>query len=327
MSAKKKDLKEFLREEIAKSGFPLEIEVSSILESLQWVVLNNQPFRDPDEEALRSIDVYAFHSPTTYEFSKNLPFGFSPKLLIECKKSNSHAWVFFTRPMQEKVFPMDGQVYDYPQAFSTKAFREKDTTVEKYFFYQYYFNSFASKTAIRSIHYRNFDRIAIAYQEYKIASLDGSDSGNKRNDSTTGRNDVLEAINQLVKFQEFDVRENINAPKGVKTASSPYFPVELSFLAIVFDGKLFEAVQDKGELSLKETNHLLLHFIYRPRNSFNNLNYFIDIVQKDHFRDFMTEIQEDIALLSSKIEAEKDKLLKYLKKDVYEPQEPAYAFG
>lgn len=136
MNAEKKDFKDFLRGEIEKSGFPLEIEVSSILENLKWVVLNNQPFRDPDEEALRSVDIYAFHGPTAYEFSKNLPFGFSPKIIIECKKSSSHAWVFFTRPVDSKVFPMDGQVYDFPQAFSTNAYNEKDKIIEKFFSYQ-----------------------------------------------------------------------------------------------------------------------------------------------------------------------------------------------
>jgi ABC-type thiamine transport system substrate-binding protein len=103
-----------------------------------------------------------------------------------------------------------------------------------------------------------------------VAGWESNDLGTKRNDPTTGRNDILEAINQLVKFQDFDVRESINAPGRIKDATSPYFPIELSFLAIVFDGKLFEAIPNGDKLSLEETNHLLLHFIYRPRNSFNN---------------------------------------------------------
>ena len=68
---------------------------------------------------------------------------------------------FFTRPLDSKVFPMDGQVYDFPQAFSTNAYNEKDKIIEKFFSYQYYFNYYNDvKTGIDRIHYSNFDRIA-----------------------------------------------------------------------------------------------------------------------------------------------------------------------
>jgi hypothetical protein len=332
MSTKKKDLKEFLREEIRKSGFPLEIEVSSILESIQWDVLNNQPFRDPDEGALRSIDVFAFPRQTAVEYSKYEPIGFSPKIILECKKSNSHAWVFFTRRNEDKAFPMDGQVYDFPKEFSTQAYQTKDTMIEKYFFYHYYFNWFANaQTGVRSIHYSNFDRVAIAYQEYKISGLESDDSGHgtpaRRNDPTAGRNDILEAINQLVKFQEFDTHESVTSPGRIKGASSPYYPIELSFLAVVFDGKLFEAIPENSDLTLQESKHILLHFNYKPKNSFENLNYFIDIVQKDYFKEYMSKINKDISLIGSKIESEKGKLIKYLKKDTKKPPEPAVAFA
>lgn len=151
----------------------------------------------------------------------------------------------------------------------------------------------------------------------------GNDSGSnvskRKSDSTAGRNDIREAINQLVKFQEFDVNESITSPGRIKGATSPYFPVELSFLAIVFDGKLFEAILDNGKISLEERNHLVLHFIYRPKKSYSNLNFFIDIVHKDYFKEYMAKISADVSLISSKVENDKNKLLTYLKKDSNEP--------
>jgi len=327
MTNEKRELKEFLSEEIEKSGFPLEIEVSSILENQNWIVLNNQPFRDPDEEELRSVDILAFHGPTVYERPENLPFGFSPRLIIECKKSSSHAWVFFTRPQEAKVFPMDGQVYDFPEAFSTKAYKEKNRLLQTGLFaYEYYFNYFSDPSeGVKHIHYSDFDRIAIAYKEYKISDFVNDDAektnlgkkngSKKKSDPAAGRSDILEAINQLVKFQNFDVTESIISPGRIKGATSPFFPIEVSFLAVVFHGRLFEAIVGKGKPVLEERKHVLLHYVYRPRKSFNNLNFWIDFVTKEYFPDYLSRISQDISLIHSKIVSKQSLLSKYLRKD------------
>ena len=327
--SKETDLKGFLTEEIKKSGFPLEIEVSSILENQQWVILNNQPFRDPDEDELRSVDILSFHGPTAYERLDILPFGFSPRLTIECKKSSSHAWIFFTRPDKMRVFPMNGQVYDFPEAFSTKAYRARNQLVDMGFEYEYYFNSYYNRSeGSKYIHFHDFERTAIAFQEYKISDFVQSDlqnirsqnrnSGKKKSGLPEGRNDILEAINQLVKFQEFDMTESVISPGRIRGAASPFFPVELSFLSVVFDGKLFEAIVDKGKPILEERTHLLLHYIYRPRKSFKNLNFWIDIVAKAAFPKYLERIHQDISMIHSKLIAEREPLSQYLRKDLLE---------
>ena len=305
MTSEKKELKDYLLEEIEKSGFPLEIEVSSVLENQNWVAINNQPFRDPDEDELRSVDILAFHEPTASEYARYGPLGFSPRLVIECKKSISHAWIFFTRPERTKVFPMSGQVYDFPKAFSTEAHKNKNKLSPiGVFSYEYYFNSFAdSSKGMRHIHYADFDNVAITYDEYRIQS------------DAKKRKEIFEAVNQVVKFQNFDMEESIRAPGRIKSATSPFFPVELSFLAIVFDGRLFEAIIKNGKPMIEERKHVLLHYRYRPRNSFVNLDFWIDIVKKGFFPTYLTKIHRDISLISDKIVAERELLLTYLKKD------------
>jgi hypothetical protein len=319
MSSPKKGLKDFLLNEIEKSGFPLEIEVTSILEKLNWVVLNNQPFRDPDEEQLRSVDIFAFQmSP---HFLHDTLFGFTPRIIIECKKSSSHAWVFFTRPINENIFCMNAQVYDYPQSFSTQAYNQRAKIMKEGFFsLEYYFNYFFDvEKGSSDIHYCKFDRKAIAYQEYKISEwseLNSDENVSKRkSDPTAGRNEVLEAINQVVKFLEFDFDESVNSPGRIKDATSPLFPIELNFIAIVFDGKLFEAIIGKGKAVLEESKHILLHFVYRPKKSSKNLNYWIDVVNKDFFPEYMNQISKDITLIEAKIETNQKILSQYLLKD------------
>lgn len=313
MDREKKELKDFLCKQIAYSGFPLEIEVSSSLEKEKWIALNNQPFRDHDTGELRSVDILAFHEPTVFGRPKEIPFGFSPRLIIECKKSSSHGWVFFTRP-QIKAFPMDGQVYDFPRAFSTSAYKEKDSLSQiGPFSYEYYFNGFPERLKEpRKIHYADFERTAITYEEYKISKIENEGLKRSRNSE---KREIFEAINQLVKYQHFDVVESVSAPSRIRGAASPFFPIEFSFLAIVFDGKLFEAIVGQGELALEERNHLLLHYIYRPRDSFANLNFWIDVVKKDFFSEYLARIYSDILMITDKIVSENSLLSIYLKKD------------
>ena len=165
-----RSLEDYLVAEIEKSGYPLEIYISSILEDEDWVVMNNQPFRDPDRDELRSVDILAFHHPTASDFKKHEPVGFSPRLVIECKKSATHAWVFFTRPEKTKFFPMSGHIYDFPEAFSSQAYRDrKSLSPYGIFSYEYYFNSFVdSKKGMRHIQdvkYKNSGRIHLFWKD------------------------------------------------------------------------------------------------------------------------------------------------------------------
>jgi len=300
-----KEFKDYLIREIEKSGFPLEIEISSILESQKWVVINNRPYRDPDENEVRSIDVSAFHESTAFDFERYNPLAFSPNLVIECKKSTTHAWVFFSRPAKGKVFSMSGQVYDFPKFFSTKAYMTKNKLAEPTFSYEYYFNYFMDPSrGMQHLHYADFNRTAITYHEYKLQKGKESSMG--------GREEIFKAVNQLVKFQSFETKETAGHVKG---ATSPYFPMVLSFLAIVFDGMLFEAIVGNGKVQLDERDHVLLEVRYRPDYSSIDLNYWIDIVKREYFQNYMEKIHLDISLIGDKITSERKLLAAYLKKD------------
>jgi len=302
-------LKDHLTDEIKRSGYPLEICISSILEDNDWVVLNNQPFRDSDEDKLRSVDILAFHNPTTSDYNKYKPLGFAPNLIIECKKSENHAWVFFSRPERSKVFRMSGHVHDYPKLFSTKAYSNRNNLSKVgHFSYEYYFNSFHDpNSGTRNIHYSDLDSVAIACDEYKIKK-------GKRNT----RKNILEAVNQTVKFFLFDLEESINSPGRIRGAVSSYYPVIVTFLAIVLDGKLFDARIENNNVSIEERKHILYNYKFRPRNSYINIDFWIDIVKKEFFSSYLSKINQDISLISDKIIFDRELLSSYLKKDPIE---------
>ena len=54
---------ELIKKEIERTGFPLEIEISTLLEEDNWTVLSSSHYFDKDESEWGEIDIKA--SPTT----------------------------------------------------------------------------------------------------------------------------------------------------------------------------------------------------------------------------------------------------------------------
>ena len=86
---------------IKKSGYPLEIEISNLLEK-DYVVFNTQYYFDEESKQGRDIDIFA-HS-MYFDLDKKLrdlderllPFKVRTEPAIECKKSEKKPWVFFS---------------------------------------------------------------------------------------------------------------------------------------------------------------------------------------------------------------------------------------
>ena len=93
----------FIKKEIERSGFPLEMEISSILKEDGWEVLPSSPYLDKDEGKWREIDVKAYKSASEASQDTSIkPYRLTLALIIECKKSDEFAWVFFPQPRSEE---------------------------------------------------------------------------------------------------------------------------------------------------------------------------------------------------------------------------------
>jgi hypothetical protein len=112
------NLEGHLRKQIERTGFPLEIETYSILASHGWIPFTNDYYFDSDEQKEREIDLSAVPMPEIDEKYRLrnpvAPFNLDVRLVIECKKSDTHAWIFFTRPANS-IFNYSGQTLDYIQ--------------------------------------------------------------------------------------------------------------------------------------------------------------------------------------------------------------------
>jgi len=132
MSGSTEDLKKHLKEEIAKSGFPLEIKIATLLNQNDWNVTPHllYPLKGTDKE----LDIWA-----TRKVEKKA----QQVLIIECKKQKNKPWIFFEQDEpNSEVFSLNASpLYLYDQL--GKFFRESHYSKVKPC--SYHFPSFVKK--------------------------------------------------------------------------------------------------------------------------------------------------------------------------------------
>ena len=93
-----KPTNEEIVEAIQASGYLMEQEVATVLESIGFHVETNRAFEDVEESKSREIDVWAFRNDYRNEETK---FRLDIELICECK-NNANPFVFITRPKNER---------------------------------------------------------------------------------------------------------------------------------------------------------------------------------------------------------------------------------
>ena len=88
------DFTERIIADINKTGFALELRVAQCLRSRDYHVATNIYFVDRDEEKGREVDIRALKN--SFFEAAGVKHAVRHCLLIECKKSIKHPWIFFT---------------------------------------------------------------------------------------------------------------------------------------------------------------------------------------------------------------------------------------
>ena len=286
-SMKIDDLKQRLRKQISKMGYPLEIEVQSILEERNWAVFPNKFFMDCQENKPREIDLFAFHGPTVSSRHTE-PIAFAPHLIIECKKSLDYSLVLFSRNITAFTFyDFSGHMFDFPILLKEiTEFRNplKEFNLQYFLIHQ-------------DLHYKRSRKVST---NYPLVKPEGKE-----------KRDLYDAVMKLVKAQAFEVEE---ALRRSPTITHTHHPLFFSFLAVVFEGQMFEALVDKGDVVLNELDHGLISVSFQPDYSDTPLHYVIDVVKKEHFKDFLVEIENDISTWVHQIKSQMKNIEPYLKR-------------
>ena len=208
MSEKKEQEKiKKIREYLLKSGFPLEVEIGSILRKNGWLVGNQWPYVDKESGKIRPVDVLAM----------KMTRGLGVLLLIECKKSIKHDWVFHTQEKERELLPLLGTLVDLLKKFKSFPFAGKLANLTAA-------NIMASK--LSGLH--------LLDNAIKIGVFNVIPSSKDRDDFYVAINEILSAI--------VGMRESMKA--------------FIAFPAIVFDGDMFQFYQENNETQILPINHL-----------------------------------------------------------------------
>lgn len=298
---KKRHLEEYLIERIKKSGYPLEIRISDLLDEDHYVS-NTQYYFDEHEKQGRDIDIYAI--PIYSELDKKLvdfekkltPFRVSTHLAIECKKSETHAWVFYTRPnIKLSGYHVSGQ-------FKTSIPKLKAFSANSF--------EWLLQTCL-TFHYHEFERVAVAYDEIKKQKFEKKITSGKNK----SRREIFEAINQLVKFTCYETHQIFNRISNSPKSTAYDDIVVFFFPIVVFDGDMFEVTFDSGEPKIERKNHMILETKYRCPTCKEVETFMLDVVHASYFSKFMKILRTDCTELKENMLKKHDELIQSAKEN------------
>jgi hypothetical protein len=291
---KKKGLEDYLVEKIKESGYPLEIEVSNLLDK-KYLVHNTQFYFDEERKQGRDIDVYAdplLNIELAYrdgKLAKKLaPFHLRFEIAIECKKSKTHAWLFFTRPLGVTYLRhISGQYFD--------SFHKEKWGLSPVMLFL-----IRELRRSKKLHYDKFQEIAVAYEEVK------KERGEKGDDVSRRR--IFKGVNQLVKFIFYEGSSAVPSD-----ATDDFFHVTMFFPIIVFDGDMYKVNLKSGEPQLEKTMHIPIKTNYRSPYTKEVEGFLIDVVHRSYFPEFMNKLDLDFTNIIDLILQFREELARIIK--------------
>jgi len=128
---------------------------------------------------------------------------------------------------------------------------------------------------------------------YKEVKLKSAPKGSKP------KNEIFEAITQLVKYVSYEIGDYLDLYKERKMEANSciiFFPV------IVFDGEMYSAELDKGNLVIKPTKYIFCIIHYKPKYESRRAPFLIEVVSRKYFPKYISLVENRIKKLNKKIE-------------------------
>lgn len=264
-----------LKELILKSGFPLEIRISSFLtEQCKLIdkltdISTRAYYLDKDEEKGRELDIKVC-IPVESEKRKESPMIFL-NLLIQCKNIPGNAWVFFKSPHKVSGFCKSTSILDAVEWIPRQ---HVGFLIDK------------------ELHFWRLPLVT-QYDEYVLKK----DTSNKRDDN------LFQAVISLVKALSYELETSVRQNKGMLERFSeedlqelPPDHAEIFYPIVVFNGKMYLAQEvGKGkEMSLTPVDHVGLFQDYVSGSY--DIELVVDILHERAFARFFKTIIKDIEI-------------------------------
>ena len=257
---------EKVKEEIMKTGLPTEIKVTKTLKKAGWRVFNEYPYFDSEKNKIRTLDLTAEKFFSKSDGSTKIDS--SCELYIECKKSSSQSWVFYTEdaPSSYLDFSISRLVHDM-------TYRTFNLVLEAY-------QKTNPDLNVDKEHVTIFGKIPVRFQniKYKIA-LSQQSVFKEKKVFYEGKMQLLKALRHK--------NEEDKAKPSETSSSVKVIPI------IVFDGHIFECYyDDKGELNTPkiEYTRYLAHGLPNQR-----LPALIDVMTLHYFPKYLKLIEKEFS--------------------------------
>ncbi|MBO1306137.1 hypothetical protein JZO70_08190 [Enterococcus sp. 669A] len=242
------DFKSKLLKDIEETGFPFEMEISSMLRNRGWHVSNGSYYIDKDENKGREIDVIAeIHKDQLISKEATLEVVFS--LILEIKESKKKPWIFFTSDATSLI---DSTI---PKKYTSGGFETKP----------YRLNSLLRKYTVKAQ-----DRIG---RNFYIGF-----SGNG------ARDDIYKSLSGLTKALNHFMETDTNKDNKSEDRLFRYFEPIVIIKGDLFEA----FINKKGTMELEESNYIQTYFNYLSPNYSNNAHNIIHVVSEKYFEEFIS---------------------------------------
>lgn len=266
------DEKEKIIKDLEKTGFPLEIKVTSILETCGWVVHNQEGYLDPDDNKWRTIDIAArkwLDLPKSSAYDR-----LHVSLVIECKKS-VRPWVFYVREKK-------GMRTFRPIAAFGVLKQESSPWLHPLHLTKW--------TDCLHSHSSDFENVAvIPYEAFSHGE----------------RQNIFKATNQVIKALDYEMerarRSHAMAEAKEKTSGKAFMKLLLIFYPlIIFDGNLYELTYHKGKPRLSPCE-FVQYLVSYESPTIKDL-FVIDTLKADFLEKYVRILDKEMLCLKKKVE-------------------------
>lgn len=236
-------VKDKYSQQIKKTGFVLEYQVTSMLRASGWTVISNKYYEDDFEESVREIDLLA------YKVSKKQGVDIYTTLLISCKKSDANIWALLARDLNLG----DPNVNWWPfHAWSNSKvidFQLKQAMIGK----KYHNDLIAGGVK---------DALSIPYCEVFAFQEMNRESGKPQNDKN-----IFNSVISLIKAQAYEM----GALSSRKKQLSVY---QFNLLSIV-DSDLVRLTIGDNEIKEESisSEHYISRYIIKKKESFSRVRF------------------------------------------------------
>ena len=316
MTDSNKDLKSFIESQIEKTGFPTELEVMERISSKGWDYVPSAIYCDYDENKWREIDALVFDCFEVV--AGEAIYKLCADLVLDCKKSSDHAWVFIVPPKNEedgwrRLFNIDFfEPIRIAKQFSSNSLPSKnqpwlDSELVRKKLSHFIRPKEASNLKDfqdlgliqkENFHYFMEGRIGLYGKEIKISENEKK----SRSQIFESLLAVNKALSYTAKIDASGLSSQITSLSHPKSKEDFLATIEILIPLIVFDGALYSWEKQEGVIEQKQ---ILARSLYRSEHY--NWSRLVPIVNIDYLTVFLDYLYRDLDQIHESIIRELEK--------------------